>query len=213
VGTVDGRGFLPMIGLHWGLECVQWVTPAESGWRNPGVYLNVVPIKNQGKVAKRWPIAIPALHPEGVTDDPLCPYSALATLFARDAAHLSEEERSHTAIFRHEDGRVWSTDEVSKAVKEAVAAIGLDPDEFGGVSLRISGATDLRDKHGRAGMDIIHSMGRWLSKDIGFIYARVTANEQFEAMASSLEQASEASSAHPEAETVVLGWTQPAMRR
>jgi hypothetical protein len=213
VGTVDGRNFLAMIGLHWGDECVQWVTPAETGWRNPGVYLSVVPIKNQGKVAKRWPIPIPALHPEGVTDDPLCPYSALAKLYLRDAAHLSAEERACTAIFRHESGKVWSTDDVSVAVKAGVTAIGLDPAEFGGVSLRISGATELRDKHGRQGMNIIISFGRWLSQDIGFIYSRVTANEQLEAMASAIEQASVPANVHPEVETVVTGWVQPAIRR
>jgi hypothetical protein len=180
---------------------------------SPTLELMVAPIKNQGKVAKRWPIPIPALHPEGVTDDPLCPYSALARLYARDAAHLSEEERARTAIFRHENGKVWSTDDVSTAVKEGVTAIGLDPAEFGGVSLRISGATELRDKHGRAGMDIIVSFGRWMSKDIGFIYSRVTANEQLEAMASAIEQASVPANVHPEVETVVAGWVQPAIRR
>ncbi len=79
--------------------------------------------------------------------------------------------------------------------------------------MRISGATELRDKHGRAGMDIIISLGRWMSKDIGFIYSRVTAHEQLEAMASAIDQASDAAHVHPEVETVVTGWVQPAVRR
>jgi hypothetical protein len=56
------------------------------------------------------------------------------------------------------------------------------------------------------------SFGRWMS-DIGFIYSRVLANEQLEAMASAIEQARAPADVHPEVETVVAGWVQPACRR
>lgn len=71
--------------------------------------------------------------------------------------------------------------------------------------MRIAGATDLREKHGVGGSDIIQARGRWGS-DIHFIYERVTAVEMLDASRTMGE-------AHqPEAE-VVLGRPQDARRR
>ena len=212
VGRVGKHDFAPKRGLHWGHECVRWFGAGEAGWRNPSVYLAVVPIKDASGRAKRTPIPIPALHEEGFSDDPLCPYSALWRLWLRDAAHLTEEQRAVTAIFRHADGSVWSSVDVDHAVHEAVQQLGLPVAEFGGVTLRISGATELRALKGKEGKEILQSYGRWSSDDIGFIYARVTAHEQLEAAAAAIEAGREPAGERPEVEAVFRGWVQPATR-
>ena len=51
------------------------------------------------------------------------------------------------------------------------------------MSLRIAGATDLRDALGMAAADLIKARGRWAS-EIGFIYQLVTEAEMLEASVS-----------------------------
>ena len=89
-------------------------------------------------------------------------------------------------------------------------ALGLNEDDYGGVTLRITGATELRDRHGRAGMQIIASFGRWSEEDMAFIYARVTAAEQLDAMTSALDSEE---AVRPELEVLLPEYTQPATHR
>ena len=197
-----------MNGLHWGDECVVWLSAAAAGWRRAHVTIMVRCIKEQRGGRPRVPCPIP--EPEGgVTDDPLCAYSVLWQLWRRDAAHLSPAERSHTPIFRHSNGAVWTSDDVNHAVKDAAAALGLDPAEYGGVSLRIAGATDLRERLGvQQGFDHIRAAGRWLSQDIGFIYARTTAAEHLDA----LDRLGTGEGTSTDLEALIPGWVQPAWR-
>ena len=95
-------------------------------------------------------------------------------------------------------------------MKEAARALGLDESEYGGVTLRITGATELRDLHGRGGMGIIASFGRWSEEDMAFIYARVTAAEQLDAMTTALGSTEPV---RPELEALLPEYTQPATRR
>ena len=85
-------------------------------------------------------------------------------------------------------------------------ALELDPSEFGGVTLRITGATELRDAHGREGVRVIASFGRWSDEDMAFLYSCVTAAEQLDAMTQALGSEEEV---RPELETVLPGWNQP----
>ena len=146
----------------------------------------------------------------GISDDPLCAYSVLHALYQRDAAHLSTAERSVTRpVFRHSNGAAWTTTDVQDAVRDAATALGLDPKEFAGKSLRIGGATDLREKLGVAdGFDHIRAAGRWRSADIGFIYARTTAAEHLDA----LERLGTGEGTSADLESLIPGWTQPAWR-
>eukprot|EP00965_Chrysotila_dentata_P096592 3191945-Pleurochrysis_carterae.AAC.1 len=59
------------------------------------------------------------------------------------------------------------------------AACGMDPKDFGGKSLRIGGATDLRDILGEAGKVQIQTRGRWGS-DVAAVYQRATVDRQLE---------------------------------
>ena len=206
--TQRGRSFVPDRGLHWGDTCVVWHTAGDTGYSAPSLTLMVVAIKDQGKAkAKRVPIPIPALHPQGESDDPACGYSCMCRVWRRDAAHLTEVQRRGTAIFRSPEGRVWATTDVDSMVKDAAAFLGLVPADFGGVSLRIAGATDMRLAHGMAGADLINAQGRWKDEDIGFIYQRVTALEQLEAVAAAQHVGSA-----PTLEDLIPSYTQPAVQ-
>jgi hypothetical protein len=89
-------------------------------------------------------------------------------------------------------------------VKEAAVALGLNPDLYDAVSLRIAGATDLRDALGyEAGADIIQKRGRWWT-DIHHIYERTTAAEMLEASVAM------GNASRPELEAVLDGYAQPA---
>ena len=81
-------------------------------------------------------------------------------------------------------------------------------DTVGGHSFRIGGATDLRERLGvEAGRTVITDRGRWMDEDIGFIYQRVTADEQLSASA----EMTRAEGA--DLEGIFAGWAQPAVRR
>ena len=208
--TQRGRSFVPGVGLHWGKACVRWCTAAESGWRKPSVFLNVCPIKDATGRASRHPIGFPAVSEHGPSDEPMCPYSALWRLWLRDAAHLTEAERARTPIFRMHGGRPWATADVEAAVREAAGALGLPVEDFGGASLRIAGASDLRARFGMEGKALIQARGRWADEDIGFIYQRVTAFEMLDAVDGLGE---DERGAAPELEAMLDGWAQPAVRR
>ena len=212
VGVTDRKRLFNLgAGLHWGLVCIQWLSAEQAGWTRPSVYLFVAPIKDQTGRAVRHEIPIPAMHAAGETSDPRCAYSALRRMWRRDAAHLTEEQRARTPMFRKPDGSPWATADVDTAVHDVARADGQDPALFGGASLRIAGATEIRAKFGLAGKDLIVARGRWKDDDIGFIYQRVTAVEQLEAMAC-LDGEGEAPALAPELESILQGWTQPAFR-
>ena len=177
-GVTDrSRKFVITRGLHWGRQCIEFLSAEQTGDRFPSLNLWVVPIKDSTGRAKRRLIPISALHEQGETNDPLCAYSSIVRAYREHAAHLTEEQRARVPMFLHSDGVTpWCTADVDQAVSAAVVALGLDPTEFGGVSLRIAGASDLRDVNGVAGKDIIQARGRW-SSDIHFIYQRTTATE------------------------------------
>ena len=108
-------------------------------------------------------------------------------------------------MFRLPGGRTWNTGDTEDAVREAAIALGELAAQFGGASLRIGGATDLRDAYGPRSAAIIKQRGRWAS-DCHLIYERALAHEQLEASALMM------TAAHPEIEAVVTGWAQPALR-
>ena len=72
--------------------------------------------------------------------NPLCPVTALESYMASTPIREGEDPTS-TALFRHEDGSAVSGDDLTKFVKIAAKAIGLEPDYYSGHSLRIGGAT------------------------------------------------------------------------
>jgi len=79
----------------------------------------------------------PFIRDEG---NPLCPVTALEDYMV--SAPLKEgQDPNVTALFRHEDESAVSGDDLSKFVKVAARAIGLEAEYYSGHSLRIGGAT------------------------------------------------------------------------
>ena len=197
--------FVMTRGLHWGDECVRWKTAASIGADRPSVSLWVCPIKDVAGRHVRQEIPIAAMHVDGESDDPLCTYSCLLRRWRRHAVHLSVQERRRTPLFQLPGGAPYCTDDVDRLVERVVVFLGLDPKLYGAVSLRIAGATDLRDALGMAGADLIKARGRW-SSDIGFIYQLVTEAEMLEASVSMM------AAERPE-RARNTGVAQPAVRR
>ena len=208
VGVVSRHAFVPMNDLHWGDSCVIWLLGEAGGWKRGHVTVMVRVIKEFRGARPRIPSSIPV--PEGgVSSDPLCAFSVLWHLWCRDAKHLSPAQREVTPMFRHSSGAVWNSDDVNTAVHEAASALGEDPSLYGGVSLRIGGATDLREKLGvEQGKKHIEACGRWKTEDIGFIYARATAAEHLDA----LEKLGTGEGTSTSYEALIPGFVQPQWR-
>jgi hypothetical protein len=87
-------------------------------------------------------------------------------------------------------------------VADARQAMGLPRDEHElAQELRIGGASDIYERYGFEGKEILERRGRW-GKDIAYIYARVSATRLFQASA-------DMSSADGNAlESSALDWTQ-----
>ena len=184
---------------------MRWKTAASIGADRPSVSLWVCPIKDVAGRHVRQEIPIAAMHVDGESDDPLCTYSCLLRRWRRHAVHLSVQERRRTPLFQLPGGAPYCTDDVDRLVERVVVFLGLDPKLYGAVSLRIAGATDLRDALGMAGADLIKARGRW-SSDIGFIYQLVTEAEMLEASVSMM------AAERPE-RARNTGVAQPAVRR
>ena len=83
---------------------------------------------------------------------------------------VAVDKRGETPLFRDPDtGKSLSTEEIRSIVKACMRRVGENPDEFGGHSLRIGGATALF----AAGATPLHiqTMGRW-SSDLYKLYVR-----------------------------------------
>ena len=127
------------------------------------VVLMMRPCKNdkveQGKT-------VPLLLPAGGRF--LDPVAALERLFELDP--VPKEEWATTPLFR-EDGKAITTRRTRAVVKALMAAVGEDPNLYGGHSLRIGGASAALAQH--VPEVVIRAMGRW-SSDIYQVYCRAS---------------------------------------
>ena len=84
--------------------------------------------------------------------------------------------------------------------------LGLPPDQVGGKSMRIRGATDIAAEWGdEGGAKIVQQLGRWHS-DVSHIYSRAQAQKLLDATATM------ANAAGGSLEALIPEWTQPAWR-
>ena len=113
----------------------------------------------------------------------------------------------HRALLhdRADSGRVYDTERMLKVVRTIAAILGLDPKLFGAHSLRIGGASDMREAKGDyEGARLLRERGRWMS-DIAGIYARLPVATHLEASrAMTLTVGVDIER--------MTGWTQPATR-
>lgn len=176
----------------------------------------IVPSKDQTGRASRRPCPIAARH-EGrePASDPMCVYSLLLTLWRARKAAVCRRPGGCTAPDCCADclaaplfvwpgsGRCWTSQDGLEVVRDMAVAIGVDPADYTGYSLRIAAASDICDQYGEEkGSHIVTRRGRW-GTDISFIYRRNTAADQLEASvimsdAKGLEM-----------EALLPGWSQP----
>ena len=89
-------------------------------------------------------------------------------------------------------------------MRSICTALGLPLEEYGGVSVRIAGASDLVEQLGHeAAKRVTQQRGRWRS-DIYFIYVRNSAGEQLAASAIMADAMA------PDLESLMPHWNQPA---
>ena len=154
--------------------------------------------------------------------DALCTYDAILQVWQRKSGDapphawadwngrtgggrlLANHPRARLALFVRPNGESWCTDSVRSEIQRMAAAVGEDPREFGGKSLRIGGATDLREALGddEKSSRLIERRGRWCS-EIARVYQRGRLETQ---LAGSMAMGS---AGGVDMESVCLGWVQP----
>ena len=203
LGTTDKGSWRVENGLAW--EHIVWHSPDESnGYEALTVWL--MSIKNIDGCKRRMPIPIRRRCMPGVPrgTDPLCAYDAILAWWEAAEHGVPAHERPTTPFFRLPDSeRVIRTADVCEYVRSVVAVIGEDPMDFGAVSLRSGGASDIADVYGDEGKWLIDERGRWES-DIADIYRRASAQRHLDVSARM------ADSDGVDLEQLYRGWSQPA---
>ena len=141
----------------------------------------MVHIKDPTATRKRGRVPI-AQRSKGAwdVDDPRCPYAAVRRHWERVAAATPRERWRSTPLFQKADGSAVDTNDILTDARAVAGAAGEDSLEFGGMSLRIGGASDLYDELGPSGERVIAERGQWCSL-IGTIYQRMSITAQFDA--------------------------------
>jgi len=101
----------------------------------------------------------------------LCPVTALEDYLTADPLRVDEDPTT-TPLFRHQDGSAVSRADIHSFVKIMTKETGLKPENYGGHSFRIGGATaalccEAGDKY------TVQVMGMWLGDSVG-LYTRPT---------------------------------------
>ena len=191
---------------------IEWRTAAESQSTLPSVDLWWYPAKDGQVHHRKVPIPISRRHngPRGA--DPDCPYDALWAHWDARLARLplcpagcthAQCPRSRTAVFTTDAGKVVDTSYMAALGQRIATSVGLDTRGVGGKWARIGGSTDIMDALGpEEGRAVLRQRGRW-QRDLGSIYARVSARRQLDA---SLAM----NAARGRDMTARAGWAQPA---
>ena len=210
-GTRDGGSFAPTRGFVW--TDIVWRTAAESQSTLPSVDVWWYPAKDGHVQHRKVPIPVSRRHggPRGA--DPECPYDALwahwdasvtpALPLCPPGCTHSRCLRSRTAVFTTAAGTVVDTSYMAALGKRIARAVGIDPQGVKAQWARVGGSTDLMDALGpEQGRAMLRQRGRW-KRDLGTIYARVSARRQLDA-----SRAMGASRGRDMTERT--GWAQPA---
>ena len=116
---------------------------------------------------------------------------------------LASHSLARRPLFALASGEAYSTRDVRLLVQRVAAVCGEPPEEFGAMSLRAGGATDLRVYVGDSSLELIKQRGRWCS-EIGRIYQRALLRTQLDGSGAMGD------SAGADMEAVCVGWSQPA---
>ena len=169
-----------------GLTCAD-IVPDPDKQGLPGLIAYVFPGKDCNRQHVKRPIPVSS-RPEGTWhdggDDPRDAYKAIMKEHALMLREVPSHLRATTPFFRKLSTlEPITTADVAGFVGDARVACGEERDchELAH-ELRIGGASNLYDEYGMAGKQILIDRGRW-KDDIAFIYARTSAESQYEASA------------------------------
>ena len=165
---------------------VVWRTAAESQSTLPSFDLFWYPAKDGRMVYRKIPIPVSRRRECAPGADPACPYDAMAAWWVTRSNELTLAgvplcppgckhagcPRSREPLFKQQ-GRIVDTTYVEQLGQRVAKLLGIE--HVGGKWARIGGATDLMDALGPAlGEAALRQRGRW-ARDMGQIYARVSA--------------------------------------
>ena len=210
-GAVEGRDFDASRGLT--VASVELRDPcADSDWCE-WLILLVVAIKDFRARHRAVPMLIRRRRPLAEVpfeSDPLCPYDAVVAQLRQRQAEVPEARWPVTPLFARADGVAIDTADVRAFAEELAAEVRLGGVEIGRVgakSLRVGGATDMRDIFGDDyAPQLIRERGRWAS-DVALIYQRALARAHLSG------SARVGDAAGLDLESLCAGWVQPATFR
>jgi hypothetical protein len=209
IGVVPGKAFDPSRGSSFG--SIDFHRPDADSRGLPYLVWYVVPIKDGQARRQASPMTIRRRQHGPIGADPLCVYDAIAIAWQAVLGSPPPTEgrvqgpAAQIPFFRclwKHGGPVWDTEDTRDLARRMAISLGLDPNEFGGKSFRIGGATDWRQKLGADSERLIRQRGRWLS-DIALCYQRALARQHLDA------SAAVADAEGADLEALCPGWAQP----
>ena len=215
IGVVDGQKGAAAFdsARDMTIGCVEFKEPCEESSGLPWLTIEIVPIKDT--TARRRSAVMPVQRrgPGTLGSDPMDPYDAVVlAIWARlgrmppSTGHVDGPE-GLLPLFVGARGKPWTTGDTRKLAQRFALTLQLDPQNFGGKSFRIGGATDYRAVYGpEAAERMVRQRGRWWS-DIHELYQRALASEHLQGSAA----VGDATGA--ELEALCKGWSQPASFR
>ena len=204
--------FDPSRGVVW--TDIVWRTAAESQSNLPSIDFYWYPAKDGRVTHRKVPIPVSRIHDGPAGSRPDCPYDAIWALWELRSPHIAACPtgcthrtciRSQTPFFRADDGNLVDTPYMAALGGRWAKALGMSADGIGAKWARIGGATDIFDAMGVAeGAAALRQRGRW-KRDLGAIYARVSASRQ-------LEVSRRMTQSRGQDMAQRSGWAQPAWR-
>ena len=171
---------------HEGEGGIEFVDLEETGTGLPGLFLWIFPCKDTNRTHVKHPVPISARSLrvfDADYDDPLDPYLAILREWRCMLHEVPPSRRAATPFFRRAgSAEPLLTSDLAACIGEAWAAAGVTAPHSLDFAhdVRICGACDIRDQHGLHGRELLRQRGRW-AKDIGWIYAHVSATQHFQA--------------------------------
>ena len=215
IGVVDGQKGATAFdsARDMTIGCIEFKEPCEESSGLPWLTIEIVPIKDT--TARRRSAVMPVQRrgPGTLGSDPLDPYDAVVIAIWARLGRMPPSKGSVGGpdgllpLFVGARGKPWTTGDTRKLAQRFATTLQLDPQNFGGKSFRIGGATDYRAVYGpEAAERMVRQRGRWWS-DIHELYQRALASEHLQGSAA----VGDATGA--ELEALCKGWAQPASFR
>ena len=210
VGVVDNQDFCPPRDLS--LASIDFMHPCAESQGFPWLAADVVPIKDTSARAKAHRLGVRRRGNHAPHTDPLDVYDAVQRIWERlpagsrprSRAQASDVHRA-TPLFTKANGEPMDTTYMLGLARALASFLSLPPEDYGGKSFRVGGATDWAEVLGEEGRAMLKKRGRWDS-DCDKIYARALLQPQLLASAALGRRSGR------DLERVFPGWVQPAHR-